>query len=616
MKFEIRQSTLIFTSVLALLVMFAALQAAASDRVGSRAIEIDGVTYSGDITDAELRRVAADFETVRTAIRDLDPKRNIAFPYPVQVVAVGSAARLQQFAKADSFLAEGILAKFIVFRHGDVAARRESLRLFAGLILDNAFGPLALPAWLRTGLMRSFSTFEPRRGSAQRLRTERSISVSPSVQILLETDNYTLNRQNPETSAGYERRSTSLVRTFLATRPAGLPEFCRLIESGRPQLAAIKSAFGFASDTLESAAAAEFGPLEIEIREIPDSETVAIGPVETELTDAAILIAANSAARVGTLLSDKRPTAYSLTLSALVAEAQGQLTEAESLFQRAMVIDPRDYRPRFALAATQIAREATEYGLLSGVPLETAERIRANLKKSIDSAPRFGDAYELLALVNSVRGENISESIDLMKTPLSIAPGNSWYRMRLAELQIADRNFAPAMRIVRALSRTAGDDRMRVYAESTLTRATSLEAQLRSLKDRSIREIDGVTDTPMSDEELARRRAKALNESLNLALRIPATDEARIIGTIERVECSSGRVDVDVRSADGLVRLRTTSVENVILTSFVDKLVNTTFGCGAGRSSSPAVVTFRRGDDRTVAEIVAIEFVPPGFRFL
>jgi tetratricopeptide (TPR) repeat protein len=168
----------------------------------------------------------------------------------------------------------------------------------------------------------------------------------------------------------------------------------------------------------------------------------------------------------------------------------------------------------------------TEYGFASNFTTADAVKIRANLRRAITLNPNFAESYNLYTFVNVVRNEEIDESIALINKALEIAPGNQWYAIRLAELNMRKENFTEARDIALKVMQTASDDRQKIYAENTFRTINSLEAQLFAVKNYKKRpDPEEVTDEPMSDEEIARRRAKAMLESLNETLRRPQTGE-------------------------------------------------------------------------------------------
>ncbi len=586
------------------------MRADASDIVG-RSLTVDGITYSGTVPESDLRAFAGRFEAVRDAVRSLDRKRGWRFPFPVRIHHIDNAAR---FGVLDYRFVDGPLTRIIVVMDGDPDARRLAYRQLAALMIDNELGPVATPAWLRAGLLEYFANADFPGGKPISPLTKPA--TTPSIDSILDTDHFAFNRQTNESRAGFVIRSTLLAVFLVRSEKGSLSELFALLDSGRPVRDALGRVFELNDEAIEKAASEPYRPLQLKPVSVEESSRP-FPTAAANLINAEILLGIGDTARAADAIAKSTVTSDSLTIQGLIESRLGLSGRADKSFRLALTTDPMNARPYFAFASMLVGLESTELGLSSSFSIETAERVRALLRKAIELDPGSGDAYEMLAFVNAVREEEIGPTIDLMKRALEIAPGHPWYRMRMAELQIADRNFPVARQTVLGLRRSAGDDRMRVYAESTLARMNSLETQLASLGRRNQKQSDVITDKPLSDEEIARRRAKALNESLNLSLRIRREDETRVIGTIDRVECDAGGVLVSVRTGAGTVELWNRSIENLILVSFIDKLVNSEFGCGVRSRQQTAVITFRNARLQNGSrELVSIEFVPSNFSFV
>lgn len=581
----------------------------AADNAG-RAFAVDGVIYSGDVAERDLRAAAGEFEAVRDAVRALDHKRGWRFPFAVRVHVVADATG---YPSSAPIFTDGPLTRIIVVKFDDPDSRRSGLRNLAALMIDNELGPVAVPPWLRAGLLEYLSgaVFDPPRGKVP----ANSALTSPSIGAILDTDHFAFNRQTRETRSGFVARATALTAFLMRSTKGSLAELCSTLDAGLPVRVAFERVFGLDVEAIDRAASQSYPRLIL--RPVPFGGAIATyTSAAARLIDAEILLGIGEGQRAAALIDKTRPDAESFVLQGLAESSAGLFDQAEKSLTRASVVDPRNADAYFALSRMLISKETTEFGLSSSISVDVADRVRALLRRSIELAPDFGDSYALLAFVNAVREEQVSATIDLMKKALALAPGNPWYRMRMAELQVADRNFANARETVLAVRRTAGDDPLRIYAENTLTRMNSLETQLASLGRRNQKQSDVITDEPLSDEEIARRRAIATNESLNIALRIPGEGEERVIGTIDRVECGTNGASVSVRTGGERIILWNRSVENVVLVSYVDKLVNSEFGCGIAARQQTAVITFRKSSTANGAdELISIEFVPSSFTF-
>ena len=108
-----------------------------------------------------------------------------------------------------------------------------------------------------------------------------------------------------------------------------------------------------------------------------------------------------------------------------------------------------------------------------------------------------------------------------------------------------------------------------------------------------------------------------IEASIKNSLRKPEAGERRELTTPDKIECSGKLIFFVVKSGDKVLKLKTDSPQNVGITAFTQNVGQMKFGCGVKLPSVPAIVTYRPSpdpDDKISGEIVALEFVPEGFK--
>lgn len=108
-----------------------------------------------------------------------------------------------------------------------------------------------------------------------------------------------------------------------------------------------------------------------------------------------------------------------------------------------------------------------------------------------------------------------------------------------------------------------------------------------------------------------------MEESIKSSLRSPKADERRELVYPDKIECSGKSVFFVVKSGSQVMKLRTDAPESLRIISFAENSGMMQFGCGVKFPAIPAVVTFRPSadaKDKIAGEIVAVEFVPEGFK--
>jgi tetratricopeptide (TPR) repeat protein len=505
-------------------------------------------------------------------------------------------------------------------------------------LLDNSIGRAFLPPWLNEGLAEYYEQLEFGDNRQVKLGVSNNAHfqlLSKSKLIPLESffavDYYSLYRQRKENFQIFYAQAWLLVHYLIqgngGVRLNDLGQFVNLLLQGRQPEFAFEQAFQTDYATIED-------ELKKYLRQKSFSTTSIKLPLDNEISVSEVSTAEVKALQGDLLyhisrfddaekflqeaLALNEDSGYALTTLGLIRMRQKNFSEAKRFLEKAIQANQKSFRIFYCYAVVLSREQMTENGFASGFSAESAEKMRESLHQSIALNPRFAESYNLLAFVNIVRNEEVDKSFEIIKEALAISPGNSWYQIRLAELHMLSQNFNAARKIVQRLILTASDDVLKVYAENTLVRINTLESQILSLKQRKNTGNEIITEEPVSADELARRRERAMLESLNRALRIPKADESRVLGVITKIDCSLQELVVSVQTNERQLNLRTDSLEGLTLIAFDESFAGTEFGCGVMKKQGLAVVTFRplqTTQSKVQGEVVAIEFVPKNFRF-
>lgn len=121
-------------------------------------------------------------------------------------------------------------------------------------------------------------------------------------------------------------------------------------------------------------------------------------------------------------------------------------------------------------------------------------------------------------------------------------------------------------------------------------------------------------------EEIAemesKRRAAMMNHIQN-AVRKPLAGEVRVMGTLDKIECSGSSAFYNIVSGIETLRLKAPAdLKQLTLMAFTQDAAGVQFGCGTSLPNVSAIVTYRPTTEKkskAAGEIVAIEFVPKSF---
>lgn len=115
--------------------------------------------------------------------------------------------------------------------------------------------------------------------------------------------------------------------------------------------------------------------------------------------------------------------------------------------------------------------------------------------------------------------------------------------------------------------------------------------------------------------KLTRKYGAAELEAIRQNLRKPGPDEIRVIGTIQKLVCTSGDPIVHFQPRSGtLLQLTVSMAVQPQITIFTRDSLPKVFDCNASGGDVPAIITYRKTADQnrpsTAGQVVSIEFVP------
>jgi tetratricopeptide (TPR) repeat protein len=603
----------------------------------------------GDASEKDMRTVATRLEQFRHVFTQLFPDMKFNSPIPTRVVVFKDKKTFDQFKPiewAAGYFQPGEDVNYIVLTAEDseTGNYHTIFHEYTHFLIDNSMGRSNVPPWFNEGIAEYYERFsiEDERKVTLGGLNEADLQILQRNQLIpfetfLATDYYTLHNQTKESAQLFYAQSWALLHYILqGNGGARRPQFDKyvglLIQGAKPK------------DAFQQAFQTDYAALETELKKyvaqksfpatvVPfkeklvfdgEMQTFSVSEAEAKAFQGDLLYHTKRYDDAGKFLTEALALDANSSLAntslGLVKMREQKYAEAKTYLERAIKADSQNYLAFFSYAYT-ISREGmTEYGFASSYSTEAAEKIRSNLRRAISLNPDFAESYNLFAFVNVVRNEQVDESIEMIKKALSIAPGNQWYSIRLAELYMRKEDFSSARALTQKIMQTASTDWLKVYAENTLRNINTLEAQLEYIKNYKKRpDPEEVTEKPLSDEEIARRREKAIMESLNETLQRPKQNEKRLLGRLTKIDCQLNQVIFSIKTDAEILQLSAGTLQTLRLISFDPQFVNAEFGCGALDKENLAVITYRPKPDaksKIAGELVSVEFVPKNFRFL
>jgi hypothetical protein len=117
--------------------------------------------------------------------------------------------------------------------------------------------------------------------------------------------------------------------------------------------------------------------------------------------------------------------------------------------------------------------------------------------------------------------------------------------------------------------------------------------------------------------EFEKKRDQMMIQQMERSMRKPLEGETRLIGSIEKVECSSKDVSFLIRTTTAVLKFKAPSPSEMKIVSYTPDAGGLSFGCGVSYPTLPAVVTYRANQDKKgkdAGNLVALEFVPRAYQ--
>lgn len=619
----------------------------------------------GNGSEKEIRQVATRLEQFRDVFTRLFANARFNSPVPTTVVVFKSDSSYKPFkiGNAVGYFQSGPDVNYITLtaeQHGEQSPYHVIFHEYVHLLVRNTMGDV--PAWFSEGLAEYYSTFdldEERLAYLGKLIANHVLYLRQQKMLplptLLTVDHDSPHYNEKNKSGVFYAQSWALVHYLIQGKKGErLPQmgtFLGLIKSGAPLEDAFRKAFQ-----------TDFGVLEKELKEYVQGNNYKMSRVtfekklefDTEM-QAAPISEAEAQAYLGDLSlhlgdldgAEKRlqgalqldpNQAMANSSLGMVRVRQGKFAEAKPLLQKAVAGNSQNYLVHFNYALA-LSQEGIGAGnLVSGYSTEVASEMRSELKKAIALSPTFPESYRLLAFVNLVRGEELDESITLLKRGQALSPGSGQINFLLAQLYMRKEDFKTARQILEPMAREGGSDQqLRANAQSLLEAIARMEGYKERRSEMESDSGGDSSDSGSSNSNVGSAQPPRLKRRGDpsggttqqegvmggtyertdyiFPLRKPEAGEEQVLGFLLRIDCDAKGVTFTVKVGEQTLKLRAADFNDLKFTSFTQE-VSGDITCGARKAADHVVVTYRPAKDARAkfnGEPVSIEFVPKDF---
>lgn len=593
----------------------------------------------GNARERDIRKVAARLEQFREAFLRLLPVDHFDSSVPLTVIVFKDDAAYTPFEPLYSGQPAGVAGFFQSSPDVDyitLSADRKHVRRpdalafheYVHLLVRNSFGNA--PLWFNEGLAEYYSTFDISDGNkkvtlgspvSNRVKTLRERELLP-LEKLFNVDDVSPYYKEPDKRNLFYAQSWALVHYLLSgQRRIQLSTYLELLARGMTVEDAFRQAFQTDFATLENELRAyirfnnypqqiitfekrlELDPL---VRSTPLREAEAQFYLGDLLLHTNQLDKAASYLQKAVALDPNLATAHA-SLGVLHMR-QNRFDEAKKHLERAS-LDSQNYLVHYYHAYV-LSREGMMLdSFIEGYyGKEAAQLMRAELKKAIELAPNFAEAYRLLAYVNLVRDEQLDESIALLNRAISLSPRRQEYALLLAQVYLRREEFDAARKVLNPLILSSTSALIRSQAQTLLTSVATREeylARIKALNEKiaanAAREETptGVLqpcDAPQPGPQLKKLRFSG----------------QQVCGMLVRVECEEKGVVLIVESGARTLRFRNDSLNNIRFVTYTAD-VRGQVTCGSREQATPVLLTYRPAKNavaQTDGEVIAVEFIP------
>ena len=609
-------------------------------------VQSQNFTLIGNAGEKDVRQVATRLEQFRDVFSRLFPNAKFETPVPTTVIVFKSMSSYKPFNPGNNagYFQKGDDVNYITLTNDPTQNPFSVIyHEYVHLLIDNTSGNV--PTWFNEGLAEYYSTFT--------IEDDRKVHLGELIPYhllaLREEKLYPLRRlfgvdqHSPEYNEGSKRgmfyaESWALVHYLLqannAQRVPQLGKFLQLLGSNVSVDDAFKQGFGTDIDLFEKELKKyieghtfhmQIATFEhkLEVDSQFQTSPVTEGEAQAYLGD--LLLHTNQLSAAETRLQQalaedpKSPMAHASL--GIVRMRQGKFDEAKKFLHEAVEAQSSNYLTHYYYAYALSREGMDSTNMVRSYSTESANLMRAELRKAIQLNPTFPESYSLLAFVNTVTGAELEESIALLQKALTLSPGKQILSFHLAQIYMRQQKYDLARQTLEPL-RTASDRQLQKQAEmllESIKRYQDQVAQYNAMKDSNANDRPELRRFEAKEESTTEEPPKTESDYLREALRPVGAGEQQIQGMFMKLDCDNkGVAYFTVQAGDRAYRIRATALQQVQLTAYTPAPAEVS--CGVRKNPENIVLTFRPSNDPKDArakidgDAIAVEMVPKDFK--
>jgi len=234
---------------------------------------------------------------------------------------------------------------------------------------------------------------------------------------------------------------------------------------------------------------------------------------------------------------------------------QGHLDDAKKWYAQAVQLDSQSYLAHYYFAA-----------IAMNGPVVAAEdpQVESSLRKAIQLNPSFAPTYDRLAAFLGMRGRDLNEARTMGVTAVSLDPGNITYRANVANILIAMQRGKDAVAVLRNAVKLAKSPEEAAMVDNFLMHAQEYQAEQERVAEQN-RQYEEAGKTGSQTGVVTSSAAQP-----HLAQRgefVPKGPHRFLAGVLKNVHCDAPGMDLTVASSGKTVALRSDNYYKIAFTS-------------------------------------------------
>ena len=637
---------------LAALLIFFALVAPVAAKDKWLKINSKHFTLIGNASEKDIRTVGTKLEQFRSVFSQLFPRVNVESPVPITVIVFKNKSSYMPFMpgyngkinEVAGYFQSGQDVSYITLT-SEFSEQNPFHVIFHEYVHSLTHDSTAnVPPWFGEGIAEFYSMFEV---SDKEKKVQLGAPISYHVFHL--RDNkflplqqlFAVNHDSPEYNERDKKgvfyaESWALIHYLMlgnnGQRRPQLMQFLDLINSNTPVTEAFTKAFQTDFSVLEAELKKYIGNSRYPVLTYTSTQKLTF---DDEMAAAAEISEAEANFHLGDLLAHQRrtdaekylQTAIQLDPTFAPAYASlgmsrtytGNTDEALKYLEKAVTYDKagKNHLVYYYYAQALLQKEQGPGNVINSGAFnkEKAALIRANLKRAIEIKPSFAHAYSSLAFINLVSGEQLDETIVMLKRAMQIAPGEHNLGFQLAQIYMRQEKYDDAKKTIEPIVRSATDAAMKQQAQSILDAINNITTRLAKYK----AEMEAYEKNRNSNQPTPNGTSVGTSDPTTLTS-IPGRpmlrrrqDGESVTGLLTKMDCTAKGTTLYVTVDNQKLVFHTTTPERLEFVTFTQG-VGENIICEVFTPAKPVHIVYRSNTDaksKYDGEPIAVEFVKP-----